>query len=67
MQAVLNDAGRAVKSSRILMLGKKIVDAVRKSPALDIIHLLEEKGAHIYYLCGLLPTRRHGDGQRYRY
>lgn len=52
VQDALNDAGRAVKGSRILVLGvsyKKNVDDMRESPALDIIHLLEEKGAQVYY------------------
>jgi UDP-N-acetyl-D-glucosamine dehydrogenase len=52
IQDVLNDAGKAVKNSRILVLGvayKKDVSDVRESPALDIIHLLQNKGADIRY------------------
>ncbi|HUF52062.1 MAG TPA: nucleotide sugar dehydrogenase [Longimicrobiales bacterium] len=48
----LNDIGRAVKGSRILILGvayKRDIDDVRESPALDIIRLLAEKGADVVY------------------
>lgn len=52
VQDKLNDAGKAVKGSRVLVLGvayKKDVSDVRESPAVDIIHLLEEKGALVCY------------------
>lgn len=52
VQDALNDEGKAVKSSEILVLGvayKKDVTDLRESPALDIIHLLQEKGAHVSY------------------
>lgn len=62
VQDSLNDAGRAVKNSRILVLGvayKKNVNDMRESPALDIIHLLEEKGAHVYYHDPYIPSFQH--------
>ena len=49
---VLNQAGRAVYGSRILVLGvayKKDIDDLRESPALDIIRLLQEKGGDVAY------------------
>jgi UDP-N-acetyl-D-glucosamine dehydrogenase len=52
VQDALNEAGKPVKGSSILIIGvsyKKDVSDLRESPALDIIHLLEEKGAHIEY------------------
>ena len=52
VQDALNDAGKPVKGSRILMLGvayKKNVGDLRESPALDIIHLLRSKGACVSY------------------
>lgn len=52
VQDALNDDGRAVRGSRVLVLGvayKRDVDDVRESPALDIIHLLYEKGALVSY------------------
>jgi len=66
VQDRLNDAGRAVKGSRILVLGvayKKNVKDIRESPALDIIHLLEEKGAKVSYHDPHVPAFEH-DGMR---
>jgi UDP-N-acetyl-D-glucosamine dehydrogenase len=48
----LNDQGRALKGSRVLVLGvayKADIGDVRESPALDIIRLLEEKGGDVVY------------------
>lgn len=48
----LNDRERAVRASRILVLGvayKPDVDDVRESPALDIISLLRQRGAEVAY------------------
>jgi UDP-N-acetyl-D-glucosamine dehydrogenase len=48
----LNDAGRAVKGARVLVLGvayKPGVGDVRESPALKIISLLREQGAEVSY------------------
>lgn len=52
VQDALNDVGKPVKKSRILLLGvayKKDVGDLRESPALDIIHLLKAKGADVEY------------------
>ena len=52
VQDALNEAGKPVKGSRVLVLGvayKKNVSDLRESPALDIIHLLREKGAMVEY------------------
>lgn len=48
----LNNQERAVRGSRILILGvayKRNVDDVRESPALDIISLLRQRGADVAY------------------
>lgn len=48
----LNDESKAMKGSRILLLGvayKKNVDDVRESPALSIIDRLRAKGADVRY------------------
>jgi len=48
----LNNHERAVRGSRILILGaayKANVDDVRESPALDIISLLRQRGAEVAY------------------
>jgi UDP-N-acetyl-D-glucosamine dehydrogenase len=52
IQSALNEHSKAVKGSHIHILGvayKKNIDDVRESPALDIIHLLQERGARITY------------------
>jgi UDP-N-acetyl-D-glucosamine dehydrogenase len=52
VQDALNDRRKAVAGSRILVLGvayKRDIDDVRESPALDIIRLLEAKGAEVEY------------------
>jgi UDP-N-acetyl-D-glucosamine dehydrogenase len=48
----LNERCRSVKGSRILVLGvtyKKDIDDVRESPALDILRILERRGARVGY------------------
>jgi UDP-N-acetyl-D-glucosamine dehydrogenase len=48
----LNTLGKSIKGSKILILGvayKENTDDTRESPALDIIHLLEQKGANVVY------------------
>ena len=48
----LNDRGKALKGSHILVLGlayKKNIDDTRESPAVEIMDLLQAKGAHIDY------------------
>ena len=48
----LNDREKSVKGSRILVLGvtyKRDVDDVRESPALDILRILEARGARVSY------------------
>lgn len=58
-QDALNEMGKSVKGSRVLVLGltyKKDVNDIRESPALDIIHLLIEKGAHVSYHDPYVPS-----------
>ena len=48
----LNDAGKAVRGSTVLVLGvayKKDIDDIRESPALDVIRLLHQRGAEVCY------------------
>ena len=48
----LNASRKAVNGARILVLGvayKRDIDDVRESPALDVMKLLREKGAHVVY------------------
>jgi UDP-N-acetyl-D-glucosamine dehydrogenase len=62
VQDALNEVGKPVKGSHILVLGvayKKDVSDMRESPALDIIHLLEAKGAHVCYHDPHVPAFQH--------
>ncbi|GAB5484471.1 MAG: nucleotide sugar dehydrogenase [Parasphingorhabdus sp.] len=48
----LNDEAKALRGSQVLVLGvayKKDIDDLRESPALEIIQLLQEKGAQVSY------------------
>lgn len=54
----LNDAGKPVRESRILIVGmayKKNVDDMRESPALRILELIHRKGGHPYYYDPYIP------------
>jgi UDP-N-acetyl-D-glucosamine dehydrogenase len=54
----LNDERKAINGSRILILGvayKPNVSDVRESPALDIIHLLQTRGASVDYHDPFVP------------
>ncbi len=64
VQDALNDVGKAVKGSRVLILGvayKKDIDDVRESPALDIIELLRGKGADVRYHDPYVAEFLHND------
>jgi UDP-N-acetyl-D-glucosamine dehydrogenase len=61
----LNDDSKAVRGASVVVLGvayKRDVDDVRESPALDVIHLLREKGAHVQYHDPFVPHFRLEDG-----
>jgi len=62
----LNERGRAVKGSRVLVLGlayKPDIDDVRESPSFELIEKLCELGAHVDYHDPHVPAthrmRRH--------
>jgi UDP-N-acetyl-D-glucosamine dehydrogenase len=66
VQDALNERGRALRGSRVLVLGvayKPDVDDLRESPALEIIELLRHKGAEVRYHDPHVPrvqrTRKH--------
>ena len=62
VQDALNDAGKAIQGSAILVIGvayKRDVSDLREAPALDIITLLREKGAHITYHDWHVPSFTH--------
>jgi UDP-N-acetyl-D-glucosamine dehydrogenase len=55
----LNEHSKSVKGSRILVLGiayKKDINDVRESPALDILRILERKGAQLSYNDPFIPS-----------
>ena len=57
----LNDVAKSVRGSKLAVLGvayKKDIDDVRESPALDVIHLLKEKGADVTYHDPYIPSVR---------
>ncbi len=52
VQNALNDAGKPVKGSHILVMGvsyKRDIDDVRESPALDVMLLLQRRGGIVTY------------------
>ncbi|MEO8611611.1 MAG: nucleotide sugar dehydrogenase [Chloroflexota bacterium] len=63
----LNDEGKAVRGSKVVVLGvayKRDVNDVRESPALDILGLLQEKGANVVYNDPYVPHVRL-EGEHY--
>jgi UDP-N-acetyl-D-glucosamine dehydrogenase len=59
VQAALNDRGKALKGSRIHILGvayKRDIDDVRESPAIDIMHLLINRGAQVGFSDPHVPS-----------
>jgi UDP-N-acetyl-D-glucosamine dehydrogenase len=62
----LNARKKSVRGSRILVAGvtyKRDIDDVRESPALDIIELLQRRGAEVDYSDPHAPTIRIGEHQ----
>lgn len=67
VQDKLNEAGRAVKGSRILVVGvayKRDIGDVRESPAFDIMRLLESHGATVSYHDPYVTRVVEDDGAR---
>ncbi len=57
----LNDVERSVKGSRVLVIGmayKRDIDDVRESPALDVMRLLQARGADVHYHDPYVPELR---------
>jgi UDP-N-acetyl-D-glucosamine dehydrogenase len=68
VQDCLNHKGKALKGSRILILGiayKANIDDIRESPSLELIEMLEERGATVAFNDPYVPfiphTREHDD------
>jgi UDP-N-acetyl-D-glucosamine dehydrogenase len=63
----LNANRKPVNGSRVLVLGvayKKDIDDMRESPALDVIRLLEERGATVVYHDPHVPAFREDGHER---
>jgi UDP-N-acetyl-D-glucosamine dehydrogenase len=63
----LNDQRKPVRGCRILILGvayKRDIDDIRESPALDVINLLEERGADVVYHDPYVPSFREDGHER---
>jgi UDP-N-acetyl-D-glucosamine dehydrogenase len=61
VQNALNEHCKPLKGSRVHILGvayKRDIDDVRESPALDIIHLLGQRGAIVTYSDPFVPKLR---------
>lgn len=61
VQNSLNDHSKPLRGSRVHLLGvayKRDIDDVRESPALDIIHLLQRRGAEVSYTDPFVPVIR---------
>ena len=55
----LNDRGKVLKDARVLVLGmayKKDIDDMRESPSLELVRLLQEKGAIVDYNDPFIPA-----------
>lgn len=62
VQDALNEQGKPIKGSKLLVLGvayKPDIDDLRESPALDVIGLLENKGASVIYHDPYIPSLKH--------
>jgi UDP-N-acetyl-D-glucosamine dehydrogenase len=60
----MNDRGMVLKGSRCLVLGaayKPDIDDIRESPALDVIGLLQKKGARVKYHDPYIPVLKTHD------
>ena len=65
VQDALNQLGKPLRGTRILILGmayKRDIEDVRESPSLDILRLLQHKGADVVYHDPYVPELRE-DGQ----
>jgi UDP-N-acetyl-D-glucosamine dehydrogenase len=69
IQDAMNDRGKALKGSHCLVLGvayKPDIDDIRESPALDVIGLLQKKGATVEYHDPYIPSLKTHDGTEMR-
>ncbi len=61
VQNALNDVSKPLKGSHVHIVGvayKRNIDDVRESPALDVMHLLQKRGATVTYSDPFVPSIR---------
>ena len=61
VQNALNDVSKPLKGSHVHIVGvayKRNIDDVRESPALDVMHLLQKRGATVTYSDPYVPSIR---------
>lgn len=64
VQDALNDHQKSLKGSSVLVLGaayKPDIDDLRESPAIDVIRLLQQKGARVSYHDPYIPRIKEDD------
>jgi UDP-N-acetyl-D-glucosamine dehydrogenase len=64
VQDALNEHQKSLKGSSVLVLGaayKPDIDDLRESPAIDVIRLLQQKGAKVSYHDPYIPHIHHED------
>ncbi len=64
IQNALNDHTKPLRGSHVHVLGaayKRNIDDMRESPALDILHLLHQRGANVSYSDPFVPTLKLDD------
>ena len=62
VQDALNEHQKSLKGSKVLVLGaayKPDIDDLRESPAIDVIRLLQQKGAVVSYHDPYIPQIKH--------
>ncbi len=62
VQDALNEHQKPIKGSKVLVLGaayKPDIDDLRESPAIDVIRLLQQKGAEVSYHDPYIPQIKH--------
>lgn len=69
IQNALNDVGKPLKGSKVHIYGvsyKRDIDDVRESPAFDVFHLLQKRGASVSYSDPHVSEIRLEDGSQMR-
>jgi len=69
IQNALNNQTKPVRGSHVHVMGvayKRDIDDVRESPALDVIHLLQQRGAKVTYTDPYIPSIRIDGGEELR-